>query len=151
MAVDGCASGDAGAFTLRYLHSPCAGAIGVTAAGRFNGDSCGDGNDTSASCGGSSSDDVPYFFALCPGAHTVHADDCDGRSWSASIYIRRGGGGECGGAAVACGDPGGCGFLDPRASIEGSVTGPDLVFVVQDGWSLLGGNSCGSYSLDLAW
>ncbi|MBI5499493.1 MAG: hypothetical protein HY907_04585 [Deltaproteobacteria bacterium] len=154
VAIDGCATADAGAFTLTYRHSPCPGALAVAAPGRQTGNSCGDGNDTTSgtsSCGGSNSEEVPYFFALCPGSHTLHADDCDdGAGWNASVYIRRGGGGTCGGTAVDCSGPGGCGLFDPRAWVEATVTGPDLIFVVQDGWSL-GGNSCGSYGLDLAW
>jgi len=51
---------------------------------------------------------------------------------------------------VDCGGPGGCGFLDPRASVDATIAGPDLVFVVQDGWSIAL-NSCGAYSLDLSW
>jgi cysteine-rich repeat protein len=150
VALDGCHTADAGAFTLTFLHSPCPGATLLTGAGTSTGTTCGQANDTTTGttiCGGSG-EDVAYFFPVCPGARTVRADDCeDGETWNASVYLRRGGGGICGGTALDCGGPGSCGFLSPRATTSSSVTGPDLVFAVQDGW----GGACGHYHLDVSW
>jgi hypothetical protein len=130
-----------GAFSLRYLHSPCPGAR-VLAGGWNTGDTGTAGNDTTGSCGNSSGPDAPYYFTQCPGGHSVTMDLCDSRSWDSMLYLRSGGGGLCGNAEEDCNDDG-CG-PGVRSSLDSTLTGPGLFFVVVDGFN---GSDWGAYSL----
>jgi hypothetical protein len=150
VAVDGCHGGDHGAFTLRFIHSPCPGATEVSDGDSIDGNTCTHGND-SGGCGGNYSDDDAYFAVFCPGTYTLAADDCDdGEPWPATVNIRRGSGGVCGSTELACHAPNcGAGIPARRSSSTATITGPDLVFVIQDGYALW--NECGPYTLDVSW
>lgn len=154
VAIDGCDPDDFGAFTLRYAHAPCPGTEDPTtllpSPGTYWDDSCGWGNDARSSCGGDDDDDVPMYFALCPGSHTVRASTCDdGEDWPSSLVIRTGGGGLCGGAEAACsGAIYGRSYCDDgRSWAQATITGPELVFVLLDGAG--SGSHCGPFAVDV--
>jgi cysteine-rich repeat protein len=150
--VDGCTNGAAGAFTLTYRHSPCATAAPIASGVVVTGDTCGDGDDLATACGGGDDADNVYYAGLCwaSTARAVVASNCgDGASWRSALAIRRGSGGTCGSTEVVCGAAGSCGGTSSRARASGTVTGPELVFFVQDGGT--GGSYCGSYGLTATW
>jgi cysteine-rich repeat protein len=150
VAVDGCSAAAAGAFTLRYVHSRCPEAndtTQVTESTWYGGNSCGWGADLTGSCGGGDDPDVPLFLAACPGTRTLRAANCGDAhtTWNSSIYVRQGGGGTCGSREIACAGPGAVTGCWPRADLTTTVTGPDLVFIIQDGAT--GGVMCGDFDI----
>jgi hypothetical protein len=152
--VDGCDPDDYGPFTLRYEHSRCPGtgdsSTRLTDPGTYWGDSCGWNDDTGSSCGGHEDEDVPMYFGVCPGPHTVSASTCgDGEDWRSSISIRTGGGGTCGGAEADCSGPLAASSYcyGGRSYVETTVDGPALVFVLLDGGGT--GSSCGEFGIEV--
>jgi hypothetical protein len=148
--VDGCAATSYGAFTLTFRHSPCATATEAANGVSSTGTTCGAVNDLTPSCGGGNDEDRVYFAGVCRGTRTVVGSNCaDGQTWPSTVAIRRGSGGTCGNAEVACGVSGTCGAPSVRATASGSVVGPELVFFIQDGGP--GGAWCGNYGLTTTW
>ncbi len=155
VVVDGCYASSSGAFTLHVEHSPCPGLVDshqhLTAPVTVSGSSCGFGNDTTSSaCGGGDDPDLPLYLGLCPGATTLQASNCsDGAGWASALYVRRGTGGTCGATELDCAGSYDSGTCAPRADLVAAVSGPDLLFIVQDGGS--GASQCGSFELTVDW
>jgi hypothetical protein len=152
--VDGCDPDDSSAFTLKFAHAPCPNtespSTRLDAADTCWGNSCGWGNETSSACGGRNHEDVPMYFGLCPGSHTVGASTCgDGQSWQSSLSIRTGGGGICGGVEAGCSGPlmGSASCYANRSRVERTVTGPELVFVLLDGAGME--PACGDFEVEV--
>jgi cysteine-rich repeat protein len=153
--VDGCYGTSAGAFTLHFEHSACPGLVDtdqqITAPVTLTGNSCAFGNDTTSSaCGGGDDPDVPFYLGLCPGPSTLQVSNCDdGAPWASALVVRRGSGGVCGSTEVDCAGSYDSATCAPRAELLASVSGPDLLFIIQDGGT--GPNQCGSYALTVNW
>jgi hypothetical protein len=102
VVIDGYSATAAGAFTLRFQHSPCTGATAIPGNGVYNGTTVGQGNDLSGSCGGSAAPDVLYYVALC-GPRSVTMTTCStATTFDTVLYVR---GGSCtAGTDLACND-----------------------------------------------
>jgi hypothetical protein len=105
-------------------------------------DTCGAGNDLTASCGGgSASDDIAIRWTAPADGTFVFTTD--GSSYDTTLHLRDGA--SCTGPApeLACDDDGGAGS---RSAITHTVSEGDVLLVVVDGYSA---SSCGDYVLTI--
>ncbi|MBN1772861.1 MAG: DUF4215 domain-containing protein [Deltaproteobacteria bacterium] len=137
VVVDGWNSGAAGNFALRFQHSPCVDATGITGNGRYTGTTTGAGNDSAGGCGGSTAEDAAYYVGLCA-ARTVTFSTCDrGTTFDTVVYARAGG---CDAAAeVACNDNTSSCATNPLYAIATAALPQGLSYVYVDGFYSAGG------------
>jgi hypothetical protein len=132
-----------GATTLILRRGGRPGVALTGASGTATGTTTGKTNLSTAGCEvNTGQPDVGHFFVTCSGSHTVSANTCSGTAYDSVIYLRTG-------AAttgdVACSDDqSGCGTGLQSRITNATVTGPNLHWVIVDGFGTSGN---GAYSL----
>ena len=138
----------AGATTLTFRRGGRSGVALTVASGSVSGTTTGKTNYSIAGCETNSAQpDVGYFFLSCPGATaTVAANTCAGTAFDSVIYLRTG---SAGTGDVACSDDStGCGSNLQSRFTGAQVTGPNLHWIIVDGFGQTGnGNYTLSYSV----
>ncbi len=142
LVVDEGTAGTAADLTLDVLFTERAG-IELAGPGPWTmtGDTCATGLDRvdpsceSGAAAPGTAKDVMYWFAVCPGAHTIRASTCTGSGYDSIVYLSSDSG-ELGCRDEGC--PSGRGSL-----LNTSLTGNGLMMVTVDGWD----GDCGTYSL----
>ena len=117
--------------------------VALAASGTVTGTTTGKADLSVAGCEANSHQpDVAHFFPSCPGANLVTANTCTGTAFDAILSVRSG---TASAADQVCSDDvSGCGNgLQPKI-VNASVTGPNLVWIIVDGYGTTGN---GAYTL----
>lgn len=140
------AATSAGAASLVFRRGGRDGTVLPAASGTVTGTTTGKTDLSVAGCEANSHQpDVAYAFASCPGTQLVSANTCTGTAFDAILSLRTG---TASGTDVACSDDvSGCGNgLQPRI-VNASVAGPNLQWLIVDGFGTSGN---GTYSVTYA-
>jgi hypothetical protein len=115
----------------------------IAGSGSVSGTTTGKPNTSTASCEPNTTQpDVAHFFTSCPGTNTISANTCTGTAFDAVLYMKSGA--ATAGDFACSDDVSGCGNgLQPRVT-GASVTGPNLHWIIVDGFGTTGN---GAYTL----
>jgi hypothetical protein len=138
----------AGSLSLSFKRGGRTGIAIAAASGTQTGTTTGKTNHTIAGCEANSAQpDVGYFFLSCPNrTYSVAASTCSGTAFDSVIYLRSGAAAT---GDVACSDDvSGCGNNLQSYFTGATVTGPNLNWLIVDGFGQTGnGNYTISYSV----
>jgi hypothetical protein len=144
-AVKAKVAGATGTVRLNVQRAGCAEAAPALAAGSYDGNTSGAGNDTAPGCGRGGGPDQLWYFTSCPGPTAVEASTCGALTRMDTVLELRAG--SCLGAALpgACDDDdNACPTSRLSSRIATTLPGDGLWFLLVDGF---GGNDAGPYTL----
>ncbi len=143
LVVDQFSSGTVGGSSSLVFRRGGRSGIPISGTGSMPGNTTGAANLSMASCEpNTAAPDVGHFFTTCPGPGTVTASLCVGTTFDTVLVLRTGAATT---ADIRCSDDvSGCGSANLQSRItNGPVTGPNLHWLIVDGW----GAGNGAYSL----